>query len=52
VTDCRYLTIYLILFINARASCAGSLEFKSQTGQILHSVVNGFATASTSTQSS
>jgi len=27
--------------VNARALCAGSLEFKSQVGQILHSVVNG-----------
>jgi len=27
--------------INARASCAGGLEFKSQIGQILHSVANG-----------
>jgi len=26
---------------NAYASCAGGLELKSQTGQILHSVVNG-----------
>jgi len=27
--------------VNTRASCTGGLEFKSQTGQILHSVANG-----------
>jgi len=27
--------------VNARASCAGGLEFKSRTGQILDSVANG-----------
>jgi len=27
--------------VNACASCAGDLEFKFRTGQILHSVANG-----------
>jgi len=34
--------------VNARASYSGDLHFKYWTGQILHSVANGFATASTS----
>jgi len=28
--------------VNAHASCAGSLVFEFQAGQILHSVANGF----------
>jgi len=38
--------------VNARASCAEGLEFKFQTGQILHSVANHrwFTTVSTSTK--
>jgi len=49
----KYLILCYILFaglykyrfegrmVNVRASCAGSLEVKSRTGQILHSVANG-----------
>jgi len=36
--------------LNARASCAGGLEIKSRSGQILNSVANHLPPLPTSTQ--